>query len=97
MKAGVRPRQIRDSEGSCERRPGGSLRESREAKEVREALSNWYGECANFISPIQTRSKRHLAPHIVTDSHPRVDPDPQKTRQDEAAKTIHYYHPLSTI
>ncbi len=39
-----------------------------EGKEVPEALSDRDGECANIISPSRTRSRRHLAPHFVTDS-----------------------------
>ena len=59
----------------------GSLREARgawfdvahhpelvEGKEVPEALSNRNGEGAIAISPSRARSKRHLAPHFVTDS-----------------------------
>jgi len=33
----------------------------------------------------------------ATEMSATVDPDPKKTSQDGAAKTIHYYHPLSTI
>jgi len=64
MKAGIRPRVISDPEGSCERRPGGSLRESREAwfdrlttlrkiegKEVAEAQSNKYEAAAVLTTP----------------------------------------------
>jgi len=39
-----------------------------EGKEVPEALGNRNGEFAIAISPSRTRSKRHLAPHFVTDS-----------------------------
>ncbi len=46
----------------------GSLREARGAKEIPEALSNRNGEGAIAISPSRTRSKRHLAPHFLTES-----------------------------
>ncbi len=38
-----------------------------EGKEVPEALSNRNGEGAIAISPSRTQSKRHLAPHILTE------------------------------
>ncbi len=48
--------------------PAGSLREARGTKEGPEALSNRNGEGAIAISPSRTRSKRHLAPHFLTES-----------------------------
>ncbi len=46
---------------------------AREAKEVPEALSTGDGEGAIAISHSRTRSKRHLAPHFLTESRGDLD------------------------